>query len=60
MEDSSVDRGSKAKEVNDKNFGINKYFRKELIKPIFLLKRSQSYKSIIIIYIFFNLKFILA
>ena len=53
MEDSSVDRGSKAKEVNDKNFGINKYFRKELIKPIFLLKRSQSYKSIIIIYIFF-------
>lgn len=53
MEDSSVDRGSKAKKVNDKNFRINKYFRKELIKPTFLPERFQSYKSnIIIVYIF--------
>jgi len=52
MEDGSVDSGSKAKKVSDKNFGINKYFRKELTKPTFLLERFQSYKSIIIIYIF--------
>jgi len=52
MEDGSVDSGSKAKEVSDKNLGINKYFRKELTKPIFLLERFQSYKFIIIIYFF--------
>ena len=40
MEDGSVDRGSKAEKVNDKNFRINKDFRKEL-KPTFLLERSQ-------------------
>ena len=61
MEDGSVDSGSKAKKVNDKNFGINKYFRKEFTKPTFLLERFQSYKSIIIIiHIFVNFKFILA
>lgn len=55
MEDSSVDRDSKAKKVKFKNFRINKYFRKEPIKRTFLLERSQSYKSIIIIIIFFIL-----
>jgi hypothetical protein len=48
MEDSSVDRDSKAKNVNDKNFRINKDFRKELIKSTLTLERSQYRTSIII------------
>lgn len=55
MEESSVDRGSKAKKVNDKNFRINKDFRKEHIKSTFPVERSQSYKSYIyLLYIYIN------
>ena len=58
MEESRLDRGSKATKVYDNNIRINMDFRKDLFKPTFLLERLQSYKSLIIIIIIINFKFI--
>jgi hypothetical protein len=46
MEDSSVDRGSKTKKVNGKNFRINKYFRKARVR--FPMVSLEFFSNIII------------